>query len=137
MSYDYPAIINGLVTNRTSAVNYGVSDFNRVEYAVEAMAAALRETGDNYTPSTQTTWENTNTWGNWPSAENMKRYLRNVRVLYVQTGFKIPSGVPATMEYLNYNGANAIEKALGDYYTYLQQAISEYKYCSIRTFCGT
>ena len=135
MSYDYPTIIAGLKINRTSAVNYGVADFNRVEYAVEAMADAISNEGYYFFPTVNTNWTTGSTWTVTPSLENMSRYLSNVVAIRDTFPAMTDYELPITMEYIDYNDANNIEKILKEIYPYVVIMINNYRRCN--TFrCG-
>lgn len=110
---------------------YNASDLNRVEEAVEALANLLRELPavlrdyahnkdvawqdafdveydpSQYNPSVKTDWS----MKDIPSQQDMNRYLENVQLVRTAFPGDYPS-LPASMDYLSYSGANAIEETL-------------------------
>lgn len=80
---------------------YNYSDLNRVERAVAEISELA---GLNL--STKTDW----TMWDVPIEAEMTRYLSNVR--YIKTVFGIDTSLPETMNNLNYESANNIEKIL-------------------------
>lgn len=110
---------------------YNASDLNRVESAVEYLAKVLRELAAglkeyaaekdvgwdvifappfdpaNINPETKTDW----TEKDLPTPEDMERYLNNVELLRTALAFDTDE-LPASMDNLSIQGANAIERAL-------------------------
>ena len=93
----YTEILPTLATK--GAYNY--SDLNRVERAVEEISDVA---GLGLTTRTN--------WAMWdiPTASEMARYLNNVKAVREFCGSDIP--LPSTMNNLDYEGANNIEKIL-------------------------
>lgn len=109
---------------------YNANDLNRVETAVSALAATLRTMPNKirtYAESLLVAWENffeipydssvlnlqTRSWsvGDIPTAEEMERYLDNVKAL--RGTFELAmEDLPDSMNRLTVDGANAIEKSL-------------------------
>lgn len=91
---------------------YGSNDLNRVEGAVAQLLEQAKAL-DIYLPLvTKTDWALTDTFSqdSWPTKQQMARYLGNVSRLCAACGVQMP--LPATMENLNWEGANQIERAL-------------------------
>lgn len=133
--YDYDAIVRGLVTDRTKPVYYSRIDRNRVEYATEAMAALVTAEGYYVTIVTKTDWTRGVNVANWPTRENIMRYLNNVKK--IQSQFTAVPGVilPVTIYDIDYIGANNIEKFLAGIPALVDKMKSNYRRCN--TFnCG-
>lgn len=134
--YDYDAIVRGLVTDRPGPVYYSRVDRNRVEYATEAMAALVTAGGYYVTIVTKTDWTRDVNVANWPTRENIMRYLNNVKK--IQSQFTAVPGVilPVTIYDIDYIGANNIEKFLAGIPALVDKMKSKYRRCN--TFnCGT
>lgn len=103
-----PAALNAPAAPR-GAYNY--TDLNRVEGAVEYLAARLRELGYPVERLYTRQWASTDV----PTVSDMTRYLNNVKV--IREAFVIlrtTPGVPGTMKNLDLDDANAIEQILAD-----------------------
>ena len=89
---------------------YTVTDLNRVETAVAAVAAILRSRGRLVSVTTKA-W----VFNDIPSPFEMGRYLENVKTL-MGAFFVLPSTpeLPDDMELLAFGGANDIERILYD-----------------------
>lgn len=109
-----------LITNRTESDVflgnekgvYCFSDLNRVESAVQEIAALFPVLGTSLVLVTKTDWglpESFST-AQWPVESQMRRYLGNIDA--IKKLFYISVPLPASMEKLNWNGANNIEKTL-------------------------
>ncbi len=88
---------------------YNASDLNRVESAVQYLLDRLDKVGIFLELEIKNTWQTTD----WPTAKNMERYLYNLRS--VRSALTLPMGtpnVPATVNNLDYEKANDIEKLL-------------------------
>lgn len=124
------------VTDRTEADvllgnergRYGYRDLNRVEKAV-AELCDLAEKLDMHPGLTQKT-----DWGSpgvffadtWPTESQMNRYLQNVNSLCDLFALKVT--LPETMDQLDYNGANGIERALEQVYKKINIVLSAFRY---------
>ena len=136
--WDYPAIVAGLVYNRTEPTNYSYTTRNRVETATAAMADLISSVGYYAVLQCKMDWANitTRTWANWPSRENITRYLENVKTLEKQF-FSLPGVVlPDIITNIDVAGANAIEEFLANIPSMVDDLESHYRRCN--TFrCGT
>lgn len=87
---------------------YNYTDLNRVGLACELLYGAYQEAGisvEGYeTPKTDWTFEDI------PSSQQMNAYLGNIRAF--KDTIASERTIPASMNYLNYEGANAIEQLL-------------------------
>lgn len=108
---------------------YRYTDMNRVEEAV-AYLCLLAPQLDLYPKlTTKTDWGAPGVFSvdRWPTDEQMKRYLQNVTALCDL--FSIESGdVPQSPDYLNWEGANAIEEALQAVYLRVMGIINTFRY---------
>jgi len=105
-------IIDTLVTDRTSAVDYAVSDVNRVECAVAYLVDGLNTLGGfNLSLYTKTDWGTDAQY----IMSDMERYRSNIaaiRAAYTQLD-STPT-TPGSMDGLNWSTANDIEQILLD-----------------------
>ena len=95
---------------------YGFADLNRVEQTVSELADILRAKGIQVDlQSVKTDWALPGIYSadTWPVQSQMKRYLDNVRAVVTAGGVDV-SLIPAHMDDLTLEGANAIEAALQD-----------------------
>lgn len=109
-----------LVTDRTEADAmignekgvYGFADLNRVESAAAKIAQQIAELGFALQLETKTDWGLPGNFSanSWPVESQMRRYLKNVAD--IQRVFIIQANLPASMDKLDWNGANNIEKVL-------------------------
>lgn len=121
-----------MITDRPDGnTYYNYTDLNRVEAKAEELAALMTAEGYIVTVSVKKDWAQTD----FPTASQMKRYLGNVKKLadnfYAQAG----ANLPRSMKFLDYRGANEIEKVL----VTLEQMITVMKqnYRRCNTFnCG-
>lgn len=98
-----------MITNRTSNdTYYNYTDLNRVETKTAELASLLTAQGYFTTITVKTDWVK----GDYPTSEQMKRYLGNVQKC-VDNFCSMPnSKLPTTMKNIYYSDANNIEKAL-------------------------
>lgn len=91
---------------------YSWEDLNRVEKAVAQLQLRMRQMDLSVTVSTKTDWALPQEMDRdqWPAREQMDRYLQNV--LKLLTALRLQKPLPASMKYLDYQGANQIEAAL-------------------------
>lgn len=109
-------MLEGMITDRTAAdvANgtakgfYNAADLNRVEQATKTVAAELTALGYPVTITVRTNW----TYTAFPLSTDMARYLGNVRKCVTQFHAVPGVSLPASMDGLDYVGANNIEKAL-------------------------
>lgn len=87
---------------------YNYYDLNRVEAATKDIAELLTANGYIVTIDTKTLW----TAADFPTQSEMARYLGNVRKCVTQFCNMPGASIPASMDNLDYTGANNIEKAL-------------------------
>lgn len=116
---------------RTPKGCYGAEDLNRVESAVRTLADEMAALGEHCPPlTTRTDWQFTALFdpNRWVTAEQMERYLNNVRLLAAAYGLQ--PVLPSSMERLDWQGANRIEQQLA----LLEKYIENQK--SARQFCG-
>lgn len=90
---------------------YGYTDMNRVEAAVQLLAALSTELGYPYSPAVKTDW----TRSNIPKLEDMGRYFGNIKGLRnITPVFPATPPAPSTGDRLDYSRANDLEKILLD-----------------------
>lgn len=97
------------VSRETEKGFYNYTDLNRVESACKTVSEMLNSSGYPTTLQPQKTWAETDFW----SESEMIRYLDNVSHCKNQLG--IPDdyfSIPESMDWLTWQGANAIEKSL-------------------------
>ena len=102
-----------LITNRTESAVYSYTDLNRVERAVAQIAEQLRALGIGEEEFiTKTDWGLPEDFSveTWPVQSQMKRYIGNVQK--IKAVFPCAVRLPASMENLNWIGANNIERVL-------------------------
>lgn len=108
-----------LITDRTKADvllgnekgRYGIADLNRVEGAVAELLVLAKPLDINI-EQVKTDWNLPGTFSatEWPTVGQMRRYLGNVSRLC--RAVEVMANLPASMEDLNWEGANQIERAL-------------------------
>lgn len=86
---------------------YGVSDLNRVEEDVKALSEMSKQLDIHVSTPTKTDWKAAD---GWMTRTDATRYLSNVSSLV--KAHEISANVPRTMDNLDYNEANNIEKSL-------------------------
>ncbi len=109
-----------LITDRTARDvalgtekgSYGATDLNRVEMAVQELLQLAQGLDLQGPWNVKTNWDLPETFGSdtWVTAEQMVRYLDNVRKLCQEV--KLVAALPESMNRLTYEGANQIEQAL-------------------------
>ena len=105
------SIIDTLITDRAAPGRYDWRDYNRVEEAVEYIAAELESYGYSAQVSVKTDWAR----GNLLRREDAERYIKNVQTLRAAIDvFKTTPAAPDTIRFLTYARANDIEKILVD-----------------------
>lgn len=125
-----------LITNRTESDVllgnekglYSYTDLNRVETAVEEIAAMITALGFALVLDTKTDWTLPGDFSvsGWPVASQMTRYLGNVTA--IKNMLSIPIGLPETMGDLNWQSANNIEKVLQNAYARIEGIKKTYRY---------
>ena len=125
-----------LISNRTEADvllgnekgKYRSADLNRVEQAVAELCALAKPLDLYLKLETRTDWGAPGMYSisNWPTDEQMQRYLSNVNQLCNAVSLDV--GLPATMENLTWEGANQIERALLCVETRIQSILNTIRY---------
>ena len=120
------SIIDTLITNRTRAGYYDITDLNRVGKAMRYVAARLRACGWDVVVTPRTDW----VWTERATPAAAKRYLNNLRkirkalALFANTP-DVPDGKrPFTAE-----EANDIEKILIDVEDMVQRTMQCWYFC--------
>lgn len=125
-----------LITDRTesdvllgnSKGVYSYADLNRVESAAAMIAEQITELGFALQLQTKTDWYlpgNFSAW-NWPVESQMRRYLQNIAD--IKRLFVISTQIPETMDKLDWNGANNIEKVLQIAFSRITGIKQSYRY---------
>lgn len=125
-----------LITDRTESDallgnekgTYSHTDLNRVESAVEEIAAMVTALGFALVLNTKTDWalpENFSV-SSWPVASQMERYLQNVSS--IKKTLSIPTQLPESMDDLDWQSANNIEKVLKTAYSRIEGIKQSYRY---------
>ena len=114
------------VKNGTSKGYYNYTDLNRVLAAVQKVGQILTDSGYPTTLRIQNTWA----LGDIPTSKQMSVYLSEVVKLANQLALPLLlwPDFPENMNYLNYRGANAIEKLLVDIVTFLELISQQHIY---------
>lgn len=104
---------------------YNAEDMNRVGYLVRMISELLYEYGYIVVVNAKENWTMTDT----PTETQCKAYLDNVQAIRDSIPV-LPTTpmVPQSMDNLNYQKANNIEKILSDVYYLLQKMISAFSY---------
>lgn len=107
---------------------YSFTDLNRVESAVSQIAEQITELGYAIRLQTKTDWALPGNFSaeSWPTESQMTRYLQNISD--IRKVFLIPTQVPETMEKLDWNGANSIEKVLQTAFARIPGIKQAYRY---------
>ena len=124
-----------LITDRTKADvllgkakgQYTYEDLNRVESAV-ADLVALAKALDAPSLEIKTDWGMPGAFSSdsWPTVSQMERYLGNVNRLC--TAVEVAAKLPISMEDLNWEGANQLERALLAVETRIYYIIEAFRY---------
>lgn len=107
---------------------YSYADLNRVESAAAMIAEQITELGFALQLQTKTDWNlpgNFSAW-NWPVESQMRRYLQNIAD--IKRLFVISTQIPETMDKLDWNGANNIEKVLQVAFSRITGIKQSYRY---------
>lgn len=143
---DYVARLNALGELRMTAQEladwrtdlkgaYNASDLNRVGQAVAYVAALLNSYGYAADVTPLKTWQGGDT-PDIPTVAEMQTYLANVRA--VREALTVPLDMPqlpASMDGLTYEGANAIEQVLLIVDELLMRMAASFVYCG-QPYCG-
>lgn len=125
-----------LITDRTesdvllgnSKGVYSYADLNRVESAAAMIAEQITELGFALQLQTKTDWNLPGNFsaGSWPVEYQMRRYLQNIAD--IKRLFVISTQIPETMDKLDWNGANSIEKVLQTAFARIAGIKQAYRY---------
>lgn len=125
-----------LITDRTESDSllgnekgtYSYADLNRVELAVSQIAEQITTLGFALSLQTKTDWSLPENFSvkTWPTESQMIRYLQNIAD--IKKLFIIPTQIPETMEKLDWNGANNIEKVLQIAFSRITGIKQSYRY---------
>ncbi len=107
---------------------YGREDLNRVEQAVRELTVLAQKLDISCTLQIKTDWGLPGLFSadQWPTAEQMQRYLSNVHRLC--TALEVAMALPHTMEKLTWQGANQIEQALQAAHTRVQNILQVFQF---------
>jgi hypothetical protein len=107
---------------------YSYTDLNRVESGVNALSALLPSLDMNLNLETKTDWGYPGSFsvGEWPTATQMQRYLKNVSD--IKSVFGISLWLPPDMSKLTWSSANNIEKILERAMTSATNTIQAFRY---------
>ena len=107
---------------------YSYTDLNRVEEAVRDIAEEISALGFAVKLQTKTDWGLPGNFSvsAWPVASQMKRYLQNV--LEIRKILIISTQLPESMQKLDWNGANNIEKILQTAFARIEGIKQSYRY---------
>lgn len=128
------------VANDTWRGQYNYTDLNRVESAVEKLAAVLRRLGHTRLyPEVKTDWhvptDMPETYDT-PTVQEMRRYLGNVGLIRGAIAvMRDTPTLPEDMRFLDYLKANDIEKALYDVFILTENIQRQAVYCGV-PYCG-
>lgn len=119
------SIIDTLITNRTRAGYYDITDLNRVGNAMYYIAERLRACGWDIAVSPRTDW----VWTDRATPAAAKRYLNNLRKIRTAlTLFASTPAAPSGAAPFNAQEANDIEKILIDVEDMVQRTMDGYFY---------
>ncbi len=102
---------------------YTASDLNRVESNVKELARLARKLDMLLVLTTKTDWSRADQWMN---ATQAQRYLGNVKQLVSECNVTVK--IPSTLEKMNAENANNIEKALQMVYDRIMATTSSFHY---------
>ena len=107
---------------------YSYTDLNRVEEAVRDIAEKITALGFALKLQTKTDWGLPGNFSvsAWPVESQMKRYLQNI--LEIRKIFIISIQLPESMQKLDWNGANNIEKILQTAFARIKGIEQSYRY---------
>lgn len=113
---------------RTEKGMYGSKDLNRVEKAVKELAVMASALDIHVSSAVKTNWNLQGAFsaGEWPVAANLARYLRNVWDLCNACSVNMP--LPTSMNFLTWEDANNIERALQSVYSRICGVVQTYQF---------
>ena len=108
--------------------SYSYSDMNRVEAAVDKIAAEFSSLGIGMELTTKTDWGLPDDFSkeSWPIASQLRRYLDNVAA--IKNLFVVSVRLPQSMDKLTWEGANNIERVLQTAFVRIQGIKQNYHY---------
>ena len=112
----------------TEKGRYSAADLNRVEGAVAELVALAKKLDINKEIEVKTDWGLPGKFSasQWPTKEQMDRYLSNVHSLCA--AMELAAKLPVSMEHLTWDGANQIEEALSLVYERIQRVLKIFRY---------
>ena len=120
------SIIDTLITDRTQAGHYDITDLNRVGEAMYYIADRLRSCGWDIEVSPRTDW----VWTDRATPAAAKRYLNNLRkIRKALVLFATTPEVPTGARPFNAQEANDIEKILVDVEDMVERTMDSWYYC--------
>ena len=122
------SILDTLVTNRTAGSYYNAEDLNRLSKAIYYVAEFLSQNGYP-TPLAEGILPYDRTENDYFYVEDGELLLATLEQLRINFGSIQPSSIPTTFQYLDYTGANALEKFLLDIYRLLLGSIAQFLEC--------
>lgn len=120
------SIIDTLITDRTRAGHYDITDLNRVGEAMYYIADRLRSCGWGIEVSPRTDW----VWTDRATPAAAKRYLNNLRkIRKALVLFATTPEVPTGARPFDAQEANDIEKILVDVEDMVERTMASWYYC--------
>lgn len=120
------SIIDTLITDRTRAGHYDITDLNRVGEAMYYIADRLRSCGWDIGVNPRTDW----VWTDRATPAAAKRYLNNLRkIRKALVLFATTPEVPTGARPFNAQEANDIEKILVDVEDMVERTMASWYYC--------
>ena len=120
------SIIDTLITDRTRAGHYDITDLNRVGEAMYYIAGRLRSCGWDIEVSPRTDW----VWTDQATPAAAQRYLNNLRkIRKALVLFATTPEVPTGDRPFNAQEANDIEKILVDVEDMVERTMASWYYC--------
>ena len=111
------SIIDTLITDRTQADHYEITDLNRVAEAMRYIADQLQACGFSIKVNSRTDWA----WDDLPTPAAAKVYLSDLcEIRIALTLFSTTPNVPNGVRPFNAQEANDIERILTDVYAQIQ-----------------
>lgn len=112
------------VFNKTSKGYYNISDLNRVESWCKYLAELLTSYGYTVSINTKTNWS----IADFTYAEEMERIRSNVsKIKQAYCTYSLTPAVPDTLNRIDIEKANAIEKVLFDIDELMNKMVAEFR----------
>ena len=122
------SIIDTLITDRKAGSFYSAEDLNRLSKAIYYVANFLSQNG--YPSAIQPTLLPTNrTAQDYFYAEDGDLILTVMEQLRTNFGSVLPPAIPTTFQYLDYIGANQLERFLFELHHLLQGSATQFHEC--------